>query len=218
MGENAALGTKVVRGRADTSLISFQVNAMAGAKLRQAGTFSAREGAFSSTNLRRPGSQNPVMLIRTDRLTNDGSVDVLLRFLVEEIWDGAAAKMMLNRRSEAAGQSLLHTARTRRTRDDGFGRMMKTGGAGEELGAKHIRVVNYRDDARFLVDMIRRRHTMTACDSPKGSVLHRLQFPLDDGGPHHRPPDASGIIVRRPHVRLEGLEKEFLVVAPIRAG
>ena len=52
-----------------------------------------------------------------------------------------------------------------------------------------------RNDARLLVDVVLRRHPVTASHQPQSGILDRLQLPFDDAWPGHRPPDAGGVII-----------------------
>ena len=90
--------------------------------------------------------------------------------------------------------------------DNRLGRMLKARSAGKKLRTKHVRMFDNGNDASFLVDMVRRGHSMAARDKPQSGILHRLQFPPDDAWPGHGPPDAGGVVVRRADEHLEGVE------------
>ena len=172
--KEAAFGAEGIRGRAEPGLVATQLDAMPGPETRKAGADDARERGLRSTNRRRTGSQNPVRLIRTNRRSDVCSVDGFLDLTVEDVWNGATAKMLTDGRKISTGESVLHETRARWMRNDGLGRMLKARGAGEELRAEHIRVSHNGDDACFLVDVIQRRHSVTAGHQPKGGVLDGL--------------------------------------------
>ena len=172
--KKTAFRAEGIRGRAEPSLIATQLNAMSGPETRKAGADDARERGFRRTNRRRSGSQNPVRLIRTNRRSDVCSVDGFLDLTVEDVWNGATAKMLTDGRKISTGESVLHETRARWMRNDDLGRMLKARGAGEELRAEHIRVSHNGDDACFLVDVIQRRHSVTAGHQPKGGVLDGL--------------------------------------------
>ena len=202
-----AFGAERIRGHAEPRVISLQKNAMAGSETRKTCAGDARESGFRFTNRRRPGSQDPVELVGTDRRCDVRCVDRLFDLTVEKVWDGAVPKMTTDGRREAAGESLFLGARAGWKRDDVFRRMMESRGAGEKLRTKHFRVRNNGKHARLLVHMVHRGHPVATRDQPKSGILNRLQFPFDDAGADHGPPDAGGVVVDGTDVHFERVEK-----------
>ena len=115
-------------------------------------------------DVRRARSENAVRAKGADFVSNRVRVDTFTSAVVERARQDATDEIRPDRRTKLGSESVFHLSLPIRKVDDVERRVKTTRRAGQVLGTKHIRMLSDRKDLRLLVEMFRRRHTMTACN------------------------------------------------------